>query len=447
MRDRIAYLYLRNLEGHGVGPGGDLSAILNQSFNEVEDIKKPTSKSFIDNLKVHIVTGEEEKAAIMCSICQDTLKEGTKSYKLPCPDNAHYFCIGDNPEECDGILPWLEDNNTCPICRHELPLEPEKVAEPLGPSGLDPHLPDNPHQPLPSHSSILNRSFQLQFTVPVYEDDDEHDEDIEDNPLDILSHAASMMSQAPTPEPRIRRQVIGHRISRRNIELYNLIPSNYIPSNYIPYNINMIAPPTAGATPVTPVAGTIPEGYTLEPVGTPLDTTIPGSAGADAVVVVEDAANAAGPVAAPEPETGSGTGPGFRRTPEEIAELIPDVISHTNTVNTNNLNRLREVNARLTMYNRDINEINRRQIAYRNYLLEQIRLQEEDNENQYYDNDGYSDMDMDAAIRMSLQENDATATTTEAEPVAEPVADIVSEDEITSEDKDKEDKEEVEEKE
>jgi hypothetical protein len=204
----------------------------------------------------------------------------------------------------------------------------------------------------------------------------------------------------------------------------------------------MIAPPTASATPVTPVAGTIPEGYTPEPVGAPLDTTIPGSAGADAVVVVEGAANVAEPVTTSEPEPETESGPGFRRTPEEIAELIPDVISHTNTVNTNNLNRLREVNARLTMYNRDINEINRRQIAYRNYLLEQLRLQEEENDNQHYDNDGYSDMDMDAAIRMSLQENDATATTTEAEP--EPVADIVSEDEITSEDKDKE---EVEEKE
>jgi hypothetical protein len=440
VRDRLAYLYLSRMMmdpvGPGVGPGGDLSAILNQSFNEVEDIKKPTSKSFIDNLKVHIVTGEEAKAEIMCSICQDTLKEGTKSYKLPCPDNAHYFCIGDNPEECDGILPWLEENNTCPICRHELPLEPEKVAAPSSPSGVT----GPTHQPsLPSQTSILNRSFQLQFTEPVYEDDDEHVGDIEDNPLDILSHAASMMSQAPTPEPRPRRQVIGHRIRRRNIELYDLIPSNYIP-----YNINMIAPPTAAAaTPVTPVAGTIPEGYTPEPVGAPLDTTIPGSAGADAVVVVEDAADAADATARvttsePEPETG----PGFRRTPEEIAELIPDVISHTNTVNTNNLNRLREVNARLTMYNRDINEINRSQIAYRNYLLERLRLQEEENENQHYDNDGYSDMDMDAAIRMSLQENDATATTTEAEP--EPVADIVSEDEITSEDKDKE---EVEEKE
>jgi hypothetical protein len=179
----------------------------------------------------------------------------------------------------------------------------------------------------------------------------------------------------------------------------------------------MIAPPTAAAaTPVTPVAGTIPEGYTPEPVGAPLDTTIPGSAGADAVVVVEDAANAV-PVAAPEPETDAG--PGFRRTPEEIAELIPDVISHTNTLNTNNLNRLREVNARLTMYNRDINEINRRQRAYRNYLLEQLRLQEEENENLHYDNDGYSDMDMDAAIRMSLQENEPTVTTTEAEPEPE----------------------------
>ena len=33
-------------------------------------------------------------------------------------------------DDCLGIMPWLEENNTCPVCRYEFPSEPEPEPEP-----------------------------------------------------------------------------------------------------------------------------------------------------------------------------------------------------------------------------------------------------------------------------------------------------------------------------
>ena len=58
----------------------------------------------------------------------DTLKLNDKYISLPC-DNDHFFHI-ESCENCEGILPWLKENNTCPICRYELPVEePEEQEE------------------------------------------------------------------------------------------------------------------------------------------------------------------------------------------------------------------------------------------------------------------------------------------------------------------------------
>ena len=46
-----------------------------------------------------------------------------KVIKLPCKD-PHYFHFESSEDECGGILPWLKDNNSCPICREEFPEEP-----------------------------------------------------------------------------------------------------------------------------------------------------------------------------------------------------------------------------------------------------------------------------------------------------------------------------------
>ena len=39
----------------------------------------------------------------------------------------HYFHIQN--ENCEGIIPWLKTNNTCPICRTEFPKEEIKEEQ------------------------------------------------------------------------------------------------------------------------------------------------------------------------------------------------------------------------------------------------------------------------------------------------------------------------------
>ena len=202
--------------------GNSMDTILLQSLNDTGDYTKPTSKSFIDKLDIHIITEDEEKKNSMCSICQDTMKTGNKSYKLPCPDNPHYFCIGDNPEECDGILPWLKDNNTCPICRYELPLEKdEKPSPPPSPSPPSNTFPDNTggtiQEPLTQH-------VQIQITEPIYEDDDDNEENVGENDDPLVENSMMGISEPA----RSRQQVVGHRISRRTVYMRQILNNLYI---------------------------------------------------------------------------------------------------------------------------------------------------------------------------------------------------------------------------
>ena len=63
---------------------------------------------------------------ITCSICLNTFENGDKVHKLSCNHYFHSDC-----ETCPGIIPWLQKNNTCPVCRTEFPkgepLEREEI--------------------------------------------------------------------------------------------------------------------------------------------------------------------------------------------------------------------------------------------------------------------------------------------------------------------------------
>ena len=93
---------------------------LNASLNQ-EASSQPTDTEFIDKLETFKLCKNDLSKNLSCAICQENFKVGEKVMKLPCKNGPHYFHCEMNKDICEGILPWLKNNNTCPICRHEFP--------------------------------------------------------------------------------------------------------------------------------------------------------------------------------------------------------------------------------------------------------------------------------------------------------------------------------------
>lgn len=73
----------------------------------------PASKEVVAKLPVISIT--EELLAKLgpeadCCICKENLIVGDKMQELPCKHKFHPLCL----------KPWLDENNSCPICRNEL---------------------------------------------------------------------------------------------------------------------------------------------------------------------------------------------------------------------------------------------------------------------------------------------------------------------------------------
>jgi hypothetical protein len=87
--------------------------LINQTFFNQNVTKKPTSSTFIDDLKCHICKDGDKS---ICSICLLDCEPGDNMVILPCGHQFHA-----NGNECPGLFPWLKDNNSCPMCKDELP--------------------------------------------------------------------------------------------------------------------------------------------------------------------------------------------------------------------------------------------------------------------------------------------------------------------------------------
>lgn len=73
----------------------------------------PASKEVVSKLPVITIT-EEVLAKLgpdaECCICKENLVVNDKMQELPCRHTFHPLCL----------KPWLDEHNSCPICRHEL---------------------------------------------------------------------------------------------------------------------------------------------------------------------------------------------------------------------------------------------------------------------------------------------------------------------------------------
>ena len=120
--------------GIGIGTGPSFinhsnnleERIQHQSFHERNRYKKVCDTEFINSLSIQKTTQEMVEQNTTCGICLEALKLGEDIIELPCQDK-HYFHI--KHEGCPGIYPWLKENHTCPMCRHEFPSVEKEIEE------------------------------------------------------------------------------------------------------------------------------------------------------------------------------------------------------------------------------------------------------------------------------------------------------------------------------
>jgi len=105
--------------------------ILQRTFEEQQRKETPCCNKFIEELEEMEITQEDVDNKLSCSICLDEFKLGERVHELPCEPSKHYFHIKN--ENCEGVIPWLSMNNTCPMCRYEFPTPPipqeEEIVE------------------------------------------------------------------------------------------------------------------------------------------------------------------------------------------------------------------------------------------------------------------------------------------------------------------------------
>ena len=102
----------------------DFDNLLNQIM--INDTNKygnpPASKNAIEKLKKCTIDSDKLKefgVENSCAICKDEFIIGEECLLMPCQHHFHVQCL----------LPWLNERNSCPVCRFELPTDDKDFEE------------------------------------------------------------------------------------------------------------------------------------------------------------------------------------------------------------------------------------------------------------------------------------------------------------------------------
>lgn len=105
----------------------NIDDIITESMDNKEQ-KKPMCKEYLKKLNIKDISESDITDKLSCAICQEEFKIGEKALELPCEESSHFFHIK-NDDECPGIYPWIDEKNSCPVCRTEFPFQEEPKTE------------------------------------------------------------------------------------------------------------------------------------------------------------------------------------------------------------------------------------------------------------------------------------------------------------------------------
>jgi E3 ubiquitin-protein ligase RNF115/126 len=100
-----------NIADYFVGPG--LDDLIEQLTQNDRQGPPPATQSSIDAMPSVKITQRHLSGDSHCPVCKEKFELGSEAREMPCKHLYH----------CDCIVPWLEQHNSCPVCRYELPTQ------------------------------------------------------------------------------------------------------------------------------------------------------------------------------------------------------------------------------------------------------------------------------------------------------------------------------------
>ncbi|XP_042389337.1 probable E3 ubiquitin-protein ligase RHC1A [Zingiber officinale] len=92
-----------------VGPG--LDELMEQMMHNDRRGPPPASQSSIDAMPIIKINQRHLQGDSHCPVCKEMFEIGSEAREMPCKHLYHSECI----------IPWLEQHNSCPVCRYEMP--------------------------------------------------------------------------------------------------------------------------------------------------------------------------------------------------------------------------------------------------------------------------------------------------------------------------------------
>ncbi|URD77671.1 Zinc finger, C3HC4 type (RING finger) [Musa troglodytarum] len=92
-----------------VEPG--LDELMEQSMQNDRHGAPSASRSSIDAMPIIKINQRHLHVDSQCPICLERFEIGSEAREMPCKHLYHSECI----------IPWLEQHNSCPVCRYEMP--------------------------------------------------------------------------------------------------------------------------------------------------------------------------------------------------------------------------------------------------------------------------------------------------------------------------------------